>query len=86
VTVVIGGQNLTMGYTPALERAFAETNPGMADIVDVGTPHVCGECQHWLPGRGRKEEGRCALFHHRMGEPGAKLCARQRACRQWRRP
>jgi hypothetical protein len=83
--MALGSPYLTPAYGLALERALAETVPGMADIADIASLHACQECRHWVASKGRKEMGHCALAMRlmRLSKPGPKLRARQRACRKW---
>jgi hypothetical protein len=62
----IGSPFLTSYDDRMLEHTSAETNPGMADIVDLDSMHTCSKCRHWLAGSGKKEDGCCGLFEKLM--------------------
>ena len=83
--MALGSPFLTSYDDRMLERAFAETAPGQADIVDLDSLHTCSECAHWRAGRGKGKTGYCRLFMKfaRLSAPGPKLRAQQRACRRW---
>ena len=84
---MIGSPVFTSYDDRMLQRALDATAPGVADIIDLDSLHCCPECRHWLAGRGKKQEGRCALFEKIMrGRKGTKprpLRALHRACRKW---
>jgi hypothetical protein len=77
---------LTSGYG-LLEEALRRTEPGMADIVDLGSLHNCEQCGNWRAIEGKDGQGRCALYERltrdRKGAKPKPLRARQQACRKW---
>jgi hypothetical protein len=60
--MALGSPFLTSYDDRMLERAFAETAPGQADIVDLDSLHTCSECAHWRAGRGKGKTGYCHVF------------------------
>jgi hypothetical protein len=78
---LLGSPNLTRGYG-ALDDALRRTVPGMADVCDLASLHVCRECVWWRPGKASR--GSCDLFTHRMnGKSGPPLAGSQKACKVW---
>jgi hypothetical protein len=86
IMTILKTSHLTAGYG-SLDEALRLTNAGMADFVDLGSVHVCKECRHWLPSKGKEGVGRCALqaalMRGRRGAQPRPLRASQQACRKW---
>jgi hypothetical protein len=82
---MIGSPFFTSYDDRMLQRALDATAPGVADIIDLDSLHCCPECRHWLAGRGKKQEGRCALFENIMRGRKAPSPVRSvpYACRKW---
>jgi hypothetical protein len=71
--MALGAPNLMPTYGPALDRALRET---VADIVDIGTLHICKECISWREAtRGRGLQRPLHEAHARQAGRQAQGCA-----------
>jgi hypothetical protein len=59
---MLGAPRFTPSLAPALEQVLRLTSPGTADICDVNSLHICGECGHWSPSGNKRVEGVCTLY------------------------
>jgi hypothetical protein len=79
-TTMIGSSPHLTSYDDREARVHA----GMAGRVDIGSLHVCGECQWFKAGPGKASDGHCGLYTKRMGgKVGGAIGAAQRACKMW---